>query len=177
MLGHSRPAITQLWVQHQALEAQGPGERLRGRLVAHPSLLPLGGRTGCHLPGSAGAAKEGISPAGAAGGNVSISWSSLSPRGMAGGKLAWTKQWCKPESVFRQRESVRKPFFLCEGCFFFFLSLLPSIFALSGKLKLLLVTCLHTERCWSTRHHLVQPPLGEPALGHSFKMEVCSASV
>lgn len=74
---------------------------------------------------------------------------------------------------------MRKPFFLCGGCFFFFpfLSLLPSIFAVSGKLKILLVTCLHTERCWSTHHHLAQPPLGETVLGNSFKMEGFSARV
>lgn len=144
---------------------------------------PLGGRAGSHLLDSTvcsatGADKEGIFPAGAAQGNVSISQHSLSPQDMAGGKPAWAKEWCKQEFVFSQRESVRKPLFLCRGCFFFLsLSLLLSIFALSGKLKLLLVMCLHTERCWSTHHHLAQPPLGETVLGNGFKMEVFSTNV
>lgn len=57
---------------------------------------------------------------GAAQGNLSISLRSLSPQDTAGGKLAWAKECCKQEFVFSQRESVRKPFFLCGGCFFFF---------------------------------------------------------
>lgn len=91
---------------------------------------PLGGRAGSHLPSSTvssatGAAKEGIFPAGAAQGNVSISQHSLSPQDMAGGKLAWAKEWCKQEFVLGQRESVLKPFFLCGG-YFFFCSVFPS---------------------------------------------------
>lgn len=55
--------------------------------------------------------------------------------------------------------------FFVVDLFVVFLSLLPSIFALSGKLKLIiankLIMCLHTRRCWSTHHHLSQPPLGK----------------
>lgn len=68
---------------------------------------PLGGRAGSHLPDSAvctatGAAKEGIFPAGAAQGNVSISRQSLSPQDTAAGKLAWAKE-CVSKSLFLAR--------------------------------------------------------------------------
>lgn len=57
-----------------------------------PSFSPLGGRTGSHLPGftmcwAAGAARQGVCPAGAAQGNVDISWHSVSPQGTP-------KEWC-----------------------------------------------------------------------------------
>lgn len=64
-----------------------------------PSFSPLGGRAGSHLPGfamcwAAATARQGIFPAGAAQGNVDISWHSLSPQGMAETKRAWAKEWC-----------------------------------------------------------------------------------
>lgn len=60
--------------------------------------------------------------------------------------------------------------------FILFLSLLPSIFALSGKLKLLLIMCLHTGRCWRTHHHFAQPPLGK-TIGKVLKLSCISVWV
>lgn len=84
---------------------------------------------------------------------------------------------CHPRTCRREacpgvskRESVRK-LSLCGGWGFHlsFLSLLLSIFALSGKFKLLLVTHLHAGRCWSTHHHCAQPPLGKLSSGTVLK--------
>lgn len=97
----------------RTLRGLGAGALCKASNSPVPSFFPLGGRAGSHRPGftmcwPAGAARQEIFPAGAAQGNVDISWLFITP-GHTGGNRAWAKEWCVKGSRHRfQPEGIIK---------------------------------------------------------------------